>query len=190
MIYLGKYSGLHCIWFKLNDLFSALSKCIKQHDDIEFFTHENETLIEIHRWLLAYYGEDTVDISTVHQWVWKSWDNGGNLDMNDQLQSGRPVRATHNANRQRAIQENWHISQTTIAYILNTGLLMSMTLQNLCAWWVLHKFTYEMKTATQEAHHHLLTCYESDGNDFLHSNVTGDESQVHHYDPKLKIWLP
>jgi hypothetical protein len=171
MVQLGKYSGLHCIWFKLNDLFSAVSKYIKQQDDIEFLMHENYTLIEIHRWLLAYYDEDTVD-----HWVRKSWDSGGNLDMNDQLQSGRPIRATHNSNRQRVIQENRHISQITIADILNTRLPMSMTLQNLCAWWVLHKCTPEMKGATQEAHQHLLTCYESDGNDFLHSSVTGDES--------------
>lgn len=143
---------------------------------LSFFMHENETLFEIHRWLLAYYGEDTVDTSTVHHWVRKSWDNGGNLDMNDQPQSGRPVRATHNLKRQRVIQENRHISRTTIVDILNTGLPMSMTLQNLCAWWVLHKFTSEMKRATQEAHQHLLTCYKSDGNDFMHSNVTGDES--------------
>jgi len=45
---------------------------------------------------LAYYGEDTVDISTVHHWVRNSWDNGGNFDMNDQPQSGRPVSAAHN----------------------------------------------------------------------------------------------
>jgi hypothetical protein len=28
--------------------------------------HENETSIEIHMWLLAYHGEDIVDMSTVH----------------------------------------------------------------------------------------------------------------------------
>jgi hypothetical protein len=122
------------------------------------------------------YGEDTVNISTVHHWVGKSWDSGGNLDMNDQPQSGKPVSATHNLNRQRVIQENRRISQTTILDILNTGLPMSMTLQNLCTLWVLHKFTPEMKRATQEAQQHLLTCYESDGNDFLHSSVTGYEN--------------
>jgi hypothetical protein len=82
---------------------------------------------------LAYYGEDTVDISTVHHWVSKSWDSGGNFDMNDQPQSGRPVGATHNLNRQQVIQENRHISQKTKVDILNTGLHMSMTLQNLRA---------------------------------------------------------
>jgi hypothetical protein len=37
VVQLSKYSGLHCIWFKLNDLFSAVSKRIKQQDDTEFF---------------------------------------------------------------------------------------------------------------------------------------------------------
>ena len=66
MVQLSKYSGLHYIWFKLNDLFSTVSKGIKQQDDIEFLMRENETLIAVHRWLLTYYGEDTVDISIVH----------------------------------------------------------------------------------------------------------------------------
>jgi hypothetical protein len=57
--------------------------------------HKNETPIKIHWQLLVFYGEDTVDISTVHHWV-KKW-------------SGMSVGATHNFNRQKydkLIQEN------------------------------------------------------------------------------------
>jgi transposase len=51
----------------------------------------------------------TVDISTVRRWVIKSRDNGSNMDLNDQLQWGRPVSATHDLNMQNfdeLIQEN------------------------------------------------------------------------------------
>lgn len=172
MVQLGKYSGLHCIWFKLNDFFSNVSKCIKRQDDIEFLKHKwnshcnSPVIIGLLWW--RYCGGKYCELMGKkikgqwwkgHEWpatVWKAsqWN----------LQFGR----------QRVIQENRHISQTTIVEILNTGLPMSKTLlQNLCAWWELHKFTPEMKTATKEAHQHLLTCYESDSTDFLHSNVTG-----------------
>jgi hypothetical protein len=51
--------------------------------------------IKIHRQLLSFWGEDTVDLSTLHGWVRKSCDCGGNVDLNNQLQSGKPVSATH-----------------------------------------------------------------------------------------------
>jgi hypothetical protein len=42
-----------------------------------------------------------VNISIVCQWVTKSRDNGGNLDLSDHLWSGRSVTATHDLNRQK-----------------------------------------------------------------------------------------
>jgi transposase len=72
---------------------------------------------------LAFYGEDAVDISTVHHWVRKLRDGGRNLDLNGQPQSGRPVTATHNRQKvNEVIQENRGISQTAIAQKLNIGL--------------------------------------------------------------------
>jgi transposase len=50
---------------------------------------------------MAFYAEDTVDASTVRHWVTKSRDSGGNLYLNDQPQSGRPVSATRDLNRQK-----------------------------------------------------------------------------------------
>jgi hypothetical protein len=54
--------------------------------------YENAMPIGIHCHLLALYGEDTVDISTVHYWIRKSSNSGRNQDL--KLQSGRPVTAT------------------------------------------------------------------------------------------------
>lgn len=44
----------------------------------------------------------------------------------------------------------------------------------------------EMMTARLEACQRLLSRYESEGNDFLYSIVTGDGSWMRHYDPELK----
>jgi hypothetical protein len=93
----------------MDGLASTMLKCIKQRAVIEFLTQENQIPIKIHRPLLAFYDEDTVDISTVHHWAIKSSDSGRNMVLNNQLQCGRPVSATHDVKRQnfhKLIQEN------------------------------------------------------------------------------------
>jgi hypothetical protein len=65
-------------------------------------------LTGIHRRLLGFYGEGTVNIRTVYRWGIKSRDSGGNLDVHNQGLSGR-LTVTDNLNRQRfdeVIQEN------------------------------------------------------------------------------------
>jgi hypothetical protein len=62
-----------------------MSKNTKQWAIIELLMHENETPIRIHLELLAFYGEDDVNISTVPQWVRKSLVIDRNLDQNDQM---------------------------------------------------------------------------------------------------------
>jgi hypothetical protein len=49
-----------------------MSKNIKQRAVIKFLTQENEIFIGVNRKFLAFYGEDTVNISTVRCWVGKS----------------------------------------------------------------------------------------------------------------------
>lgn len=71
MVQLGTHSGLHCIWFIMGGSFSNVSKHIKERAVIEFLMHDSETSIDIHECLLAYYSEDTVDMSAVHCWVRK-----------------------------------------------------------------------------------------------------------------------
>jgi transposase len=58
---------------------------------VESLTHKNKTPTRIHPPLQAVYSEDTLHISTVHRWVRKSRDSGGNLYLNEQPFSGRPV---------------------------------------------------------------------------------------------------
>jgi len=74
---------------------------------------------------LAFYGEDTVVISTVHWWVRISRDCGRNVDLNVQPHSGRPVTATYYVKRQKLNilkKKNRRIFQRAIVQKLNTGL--------------------------------------------------------------------
>jgi hypothetical protein len=85
----------------MDDLFSTVQRHIKQRAVTGFLTHKNKTPLRIHQQLLAFYGNDTVAVSTVQHWVRKGRDICGNLDQNDQLWSGRPVIAAHDLNRQK-----------------------------------------------------------------------------------------
>jgi hypothetical protein len=58
--------------------------------------------------------------------------------------------------------------------------------KNMCTWWVLYNIMPKKQRVTLEACQQFLNSYESEGNDFLYSIVTGDWSWVHHYDPELK----
>jgi hypothetical protein len=124
VVWLGKYSCVCCIPFKMDDLYQTTSKHIKQWAVLEFLTHENETPIKIHQWFLAFYGEDTVGISVctvgwenqgivAEMWTWMTnW-------------SGRPVTATHCMNRQKInklILKSWRFSQMATAKKLRIGL--------------------------------------------------------------------
>lgn len=63
-----------------------MSKNTKPWTIIELLIHENEAPIRIHlELLMAFYGEDDVNISTVPQWVRKSLGSDRNLDLNDQM---------------------------------------------------------------------------------------------------------
>ena len=50
----------------MDDLFSTVSKHFKQQAVVESLTDVNEILTEIHQCLLAFCGEDTMDVHTVH----------------------------------------------------------------------------------------------------------------------------
>jgi hypothetical protein len=67
-------------------------------------THENETPIGTQQSLLTFYGEDTVDMGTVHHWVRNLTDSGGNLDLITQPWSRRPLTSTYDLNRQNVGQ--------------------------------------------------------------------------------------
>ena len=53
--------------------------------------------------------------------------------------------------------------------------------------WVPRQLTSEMKAQRKEMSTQFLKRYDKEGETFLRSIVTGDESWVHHYDPESKV---
>ena len=62
----------NCIWFKMDNQLSTVSKRIEPRSATEFLMDEHGTHVRIHQRLLAFYGEHTGDMSVVHRWVRKS----------------------------------------------------------------------------------------------------------------------
>ena len=58
-------------------------------------SHQNSTVIIGNLWWR------NCGLSNEHQFIRKSTDSGGNLNLNDRLQSGRSITATHSLNRQK-----------------------------------------------------------------------------------------
>ena len=96
----------------------AGSNSITQGAVTQVLRHENEALIGNHRRLMAFCGKEIVDISTWRCLVRKSMDSSGNVDLNDQPRSRRPVTAVHYVNGQKAdelFKKNQRIYQTATA---------------------------------------------------------------------------
>ena len=100
----GMINMVVCVVFrsKWMTLSFAGSKHITQGAVTQVLRHETEAPKGIHRRLSAFCDQDTGDISTSRRWVRKSRDSGGNMELNDQPQSGRPVTTVHNVNGQTA----------------------------------------------------------------------------------------
>jgi hypothetical protein len=127
--------------------------------------------------------------------VRKSRDSGGNVDLNDQPRSGRHVTTVHNVNGQTADElifiksknlSESHSGNAEDWFCPCQWDYCRFAYQKLCAHRVTCQLLPEMMTARMEACQRLLSRYESEGNDFLYSIVTGDGSWMRHYDPELK----
>lgn len=155
---LGLLSGLHSVWFKIDDLFWAVLKGIKQQAFMEFLMRENEAPVEIHEWLLAFCGADTVDVSTVCHCVRKWKDSGRNVD---QPQSGMPVCATQDLNRWKVDElfwENWQIFSGNLSGEVKNwfnnchwNYCRFGFKKIVCAWWVVCHHMPKMKRTKLEA---------------------------------------
>lgn len=126
----------------------------KQRAVIEFLTAEGVPPIEIHRQMLAVYGEDCVDVSTVRRWAKKcKGGKPGRTDLCDQERSGRPVTATdqfHVGKVDELIKDNRQITQREIAAKLGISqervghIIDVLQYRKVCARWVPRMLMPEM----------------------------------------------
>ena len=113
----------------------------------------------------------------------------------DEHRSGRPISVTRDENQCRVdamIQENRRIKQKVIALKLGISqeraihIIGTINYRKVCSSWVPRQLIDLMKKHRKTVAQEYLNRYRLEGNDFLKNIVNGDESWVHHYDPKNK----
>jgi histone-lysine N-methyltransferase SETMAR len=82
---------------------------------------------------------------------------------------------------EREITVKLGISQERVGHVIDV-----FQYWKVCARWVPHMLTVEMEALRVEICQQLLSRYEKEGEEFLHSVVTVNETWVHHYEHKSK----
>lgn len=168
----------------------------KQRAVVEFLTAEKVAPIEIHRRLKAVYGNDCIDVSTVRRWANRCANSEpGRANLRDANRSGRPLTVTNESDKAKVdelIKHDRRVTQRTIAIELGISqervghMINELGYRKVCARWVPRSLTTEMKASRLEICQRLLLQYENEGEEFLYSIVTADETWVHHYEPETK----
>jgi [histone H3]-lysine36 N-dimethyltransferase SETMAR len=163
---------------------------------IKFLTKEGIAPKDIRQRLVNAYGDHAPPKSTVEWWAAEF--KRGRQSIEDEPRSGRPVEVmtpeNYDAVKQlvvtdrrltvRRIAETLDISRRSVEIILHEKLGIS----KVCARWVPRMLTPEQKADRVEASKDLLAVYESDPAEFCAQIVTGDETWIHHWGPKSRLY--
>ena len=120
----------------------------------------------------------------------------GRTGVTDAECSRLPATATTTRNEERTlelIRENRRITVEEVAGRLNVSVGSAYSLihgslkfSKVCARWVPKELTEECKRKHLDICFRHLACYREEGDNFLQQIVTGDETWIHHYEPKSK----
>jgi transposase len=100
----------------------GMEVCMKQRCVIEFLHVEKIAPNDIHRRFLNFYGDQSVDVSTVTHWMARF--SSANSDMNDKPHSRGPCTADTPQNEEclyQLIHGNWRITTRELCTELNIG---------------------------------------------------------------------
>jgi len=114
----------------------------------------------------------------------------------DAEHSGCPATATTMRNEERTVElihENRRIAVEEVAGRLNVSVGSaysqihdSLKFSKVCSRWVPKELTEECKRKRLDVCSRHLARYCEEGDNFLQQIVTGDETWIHHYEPKSK----
>ena len=172
---------------------ASIDISFKQKAVIEFLMREGIAACEISDRLKKVYGESALSYASVKRWMidFKS----GRNDIIDKPRSGRPSSAVTDENKQRVdemIRSNRRITTRDIIDVIGVGhsavhsIISNLGYSKVCARWVPRQLTDELKHRRLEVCGQMLQRYRNEGEQFMNSIVTGDESWVHHYEPETK----
>jgi [histone H3]-lysine36 N-dimethyltransferase SETMAR len=172
---------------------AAADSVFRQKAVIEFLTKEGATAKNISDRLKVVYGDSALSYVSVTRWVVHF--KNGNEDICDKPRSGRPPSAATADNKAAVdglIRSDRRVSCRIIAESLGISLgtvhtiISELEYSKVCARWVPRQLTDELKLKRLNVCTDLLQRYASEGNAFMDSIVTGDESWAHHYEPETK----
>ncbi|XP_039604252.1 protein GVQW3-like, partial [Polypterus senegalus] len=161
---------------------------------IKFLTLRHKSAAEIHRQIVETYGPEVMSRQHVYKWV-RSFKEG-RTDTHDEERSGRPSLISEELLQQddekicsdRRVTNDTlhemlpHISRSLMCEIVSEKL----DYRRLSARWVPKMLTPEHRQNRVLAAREFLQRYEIEGEAFLDSIVTGDETWVCHYTPESK----
>lgn len=158
---------------------------------IRFLHSTGETPISIHRKLCQTYGTSCMSLKNVRKWCREF--SGGRTEVHDEQRSGRPsisdelkeqIERELREDRRvtvRDLEQRFELSKSTIQRFFNV-----MGYHKCCARWVPKMLTEDHKRQRIETSREFLTRYAEQGEVFLDSIVTGDETWVYHFTPESK----
>lgn len=167
--------------------------CCKQKAVIEFLMKEGIAAREISDRLKNVYGESALSYPSVRRWIADF--KGGRSDIIDKPRSGRPSSAVTEANKQlvdELIRSNRRITTRDINEVIEVSqgsvhnIIRDLGYSKVCARWVPRQLTDELKHSRLDVCRQMLQRYRNEGEQFMNSIVTGDESWAHHYEPETK----
>jgi len=166
----------------------------KQKAVVEFLALEGIAAKNISDRLRNVYGDSALSYASVKRWV--THFKSGESSITDKPRSGRPSTADTEENRVLVDELIRSDRRTTVREIVDkigTGhnaaqnIISDLGYSKVCARWVPRQLTNELKRSRQEVCTELLERYKMEGDQFMNSIVTGDESWAHHYEPETKL---
>lgn len=161
---------------------------------IRYLVVKGKAPVEIFNEVKTVYGAKIMNRTSVYKWC-REFKNG-RTSVHDDQRSGRPpivtderVKKIDNVvrdDRRLTLDELSAMFPEISGSLLHETIKETLGYRKLSAIWVLKQLTEENKLNRVQSSKEILERYELEGDDFLHSIVTGDETWVAHYTPETK----
>ena len=161
---------------------------------VRFLWSKGSPGAEIHKRLLAQYGDNALSKKTVHERTEKF--KSGQTSVKHAEGAGRPSTFTSEEKTEQAQQMRLANLRITIDELAQSLQISHGSAQKIIheilgyrkvsARWAPRQLTEEHKRRRVEICQTSLNRYNNEGDEFLDQIVTGDETRVHHYCPKSK----
>ena len=161
---------------------------------IRYLVWKGKPPVEIFNEVKSAYGDCAMNRTSVYKWCREF--KGGRTSVHDDQRSGRPsivtdelVEKIENAvrdDRRLTVDELSDMFPQISRSLLHETVTETLGYRKLSARWVPKQLTDDHKVKRVETAQEFLRRYEEEGEDFLKSIVTGDETWVAHYTPETK----